>query len=55
MKPIYPDPDKKVRDNASEMREENSRLCFAKYEEVYGVPVTYGDYSLDAALNGVVK
>ena len=27
----------------------------AKYEEIYGVPVTYGDYSLDAAINGVVK
>ena len=55
MKPIYPDPDKKVRDNAKEMQEENSRLTFAKYEEVYGVPVTYGDYSLESALNGVIK
>lgn len=55
MKPIYPDPDKKVRDNAREMQAENSRLTFAKYEEVYGVPVTYGDYNLETAINGVVK
>jgi hypothetical protein len=37
------------------MLAENSRLCFAKYEEIYGVPVTYGDYSLETAINGVVK
>lgn len=55
MKPIYPDPDKTVRENAKAMQEENSRLTFAKYEEVYGIPVVYGDYSLDMAINGIVK
>lgn len=55
MKPLYPDPDKTVRENAKAMQEENSRLAFRKYEEVYGIPVTYGDYSLDAALNGIIK
>ena len=55
MKPIYPDPEKTVRENAKTMQSENARLTFAKYEEVYGVPVTYGDYSLETAINGVVK
>ena len=42
-------------ENAKAMQEENARLTFRKYEEVYGIPVTYGDYSLDVALNGIIK
>ena len=55
MKPIYPDPTKTVRENAKIMQAENARLTFAKYEEIYGIPVAYGDYSLDVALNGIIK
>ncbi len=55
MKPIYPDPEKTVRENAKIMQAENARLTFAKYEETYGIPVTYGDYSLETALNGIIK
>jgi len=44
MKPIFPDPDKTVHDNALMMQEENYRLCKEKYEEVYKIPLEYGNY-----------
>lgn len=47
MKPYYPDPDKSTRENARDMLEYNKRVCREKYEEVYGVPLTYGDYECE--------
>ena len=50
MEPIYPNPEKIVRENAKIMQEKNALLCKEKYEEVYNIPLTYGDYSLEKAL-----
>lgn len=50
MKPLYPDPSKTIRENAKIMQEENARLCREKYEEVYKIPLLYGDYSIEEAL-----
>lgn len=43
MPPIYPDPEKTVRENARAMQAENARLTREKYEEVYGIPLAYGE------------
>ncbi|MGM9646356.1 MAG: lysophospholipid acyltransferase family protein [Eubacteriales bacterium] len=51
MQPLYPDPQKTVRENAEAMRAENARMCKEKYEEVYKTPLTYGDYSLNTAFD----
>ena len=41
MPPIYPDPNKSLRDNEREMLQKNQSLCYQKYEEVYGMAVKY--------------
>ena len=43
MPPIYPDPQKSLRENEREMLEKNQRLCHEKYREVYGKDVVYGE------------
>ncbi len=40
-KPIYPDPEKKTRDNSFAMLEENYRVWKEIYEDFYGIPLTY--------------
>ncbi|MBQ2809799.1 MAG: 1-acyl-sn-glycerol-3-phosphate acyltransferase [Clostridia bacterium] len=50
MKPIYPDPTKTVRENARLMHDYNKRVCHEKYEEIYGIPVSYGDYEVDLTI-----
>ena len=50
MEQIRPDPSLTVRENAARMREENLRLCRKKYEEIYGIPLTYGDYEPDTEI-----
>jgi lipopolysaccharide biosynthesis glycosyltransferase len=40
-KPIYPDPQKRERENAERMMEENSRVWKEIYEESYGIPLEY--------------
>ncbi len=50
MEPIYPSPSLSVRENAKIMCEQNRRMCFAKYEEIYGAPVSYGDYEVDLTI-----
>ena len=37
MPPMYPDPEKRVRENERAMQAQNYALCRAKYREVYGV------------------
>ncbi len=39
MPPIYPDPQKSLRENERRMQAQNYELCCRKYEEVYGHPV----------------
>ena len=39
--PIYPDPSKSAKENVKEMMDNNYRQWKAKYEEVYGIPLTY--------------
>ncbi len=41
MPPIYPDPNKSLRDNERDMLQKNQSLCMQKYEEIYGIAVTY--------------
>lgn len=41
MPPLYPDPALSVRVNAENMRTRNFELCKSKYEEVYGIPLSY--------------
>ncbi len=43
MPPIYPDPQKTLRENEREMLARNQQLCNDKYREVYGMDVTYGE------------
>ena len=50
MKPIYPDENKTVRENAQIMHDYNARLCREKYEEIYGIPLTYGNYEVDMSI-----
>lgn len=38
---IYPDKELTVRENAEKMLEKNAALTRAKYEEIYGIPLTY--------------
>ena len=40
--PIYPDETLGEKVGAEKMKDEAYELCKAKYEEIYGVPVTYG-------------
>ena len=40
--PIYPDESLGEKVGAEKMKDEAFALCKAKYEEVYGVPLTYG-------------
>ena len=42
MPPIYPDESLGEKVGAEKMKDEAFALCKAKYEEVYGVPLTYG-------------
>ncbi len=42
MPPLYPDPDKTVRENERAMQAENYRLCKEKYKKIYGCEVVYG-------------
>ncbi len=46
--PIYPDKTLGEKVGAEKMKDEAYALCKAKYEEVYGVPLTYGDEEADA-------
>ena len=41
MPPIYPDPSLGEKQGAEAMMNEAQELCRKKYEEVYGVPLTY--------------
>ena len=41
MPPIYPDPSLGAKVCAEQMRDEAYAVCKAKYEEVYGIPLTY--------------
>ncbi|MBQ9806853.1 MAG: 1-acyl-sn-glycerol-3-phosphate acyltransferase [Clostridia bacterium] len=41
MPPLYPDPEKKARENEHFMMQENYRLCCELYEKVYGKKVEY--------------
>ena len=41
MPAIYPDPQLSVRENCSAMRDKNYKMLKEKYEEVYGVPLSY--------------
>lgn len=50
MKPIYPDASKTVRENAQIMHDYNALVCREKYESVYGIPLTYGDYQVDLSI-----
>lgn len=43
MPPIYPDESLGEKLGAEKMKDEAYALCKAKYEEVYGVPLTYGE------------
>ena len=43
MPPIYPDETLGEKAGAEKMKDEAYALCKAKYEEVYGVPLTYGE------------
>ena len=40
--PIYPDPDKTLRENAHAMQAQNERLCREVYETVYGEALPQG-------------
>lgn len=41
MPAIYPDPERSVRENCAAMRDLNYKLLKEKYEEVYGIPLSY--------------
>ena len=41
LKPIYPDTDKNVKQNALEMKEKNYLAWKEVYEQTYGIPLTY--------------
>ena len=41
--PIYPDKELGEKVGAEKMKDEAFALCKAKYEEVYGIPLTYGE------------
>ena len=43
MPPIYPDERLGEKLGAEKMKEEAYALCKAKYEEVYGIPLSYGE------------
>ena len=43
MPPIYPDESLGEKAGAEKMKDEAYALCKAKYEEVYGIPLTYGE------------
>ncbi len=43
MPPLYADPQKTNRENERDLQAQNYALCCQKYEEVYGIPVTYGE------------
>lgn len=43
MPPIYPDQTLGEKSGAEKMKDEAYALCKAKYEEVYGIPLVYGD------------
>lgn len=41
MQPIYPDPTLRRHENVAYMKKQNFAMCKAKYEQVYGEPLTY--------------
>ena len=43
MEPIYPDKTLSEKESTERMKEQNYALCKAKYEEVYKIPLDYGD------------
>ena len=43
MPAIYPDKTLGEKVGAEKMKDEAYALCKAKYEEVYGIPLTYGE------------
>ena len=43
MPPIYPDKSLSEKAGAEKMKDEAYALCKAKYEEVYGIPLVYGE------------
>lgn len=51
MPPIYPDKDKTIKENAQIMLQKNAELTKAKYEEVYGIPLVYGNESKNTEKN----
>ncbi len=49
--PIYPDPEKKDRENAGEMRDKNYELWKQIYEEFYGIPLVYTTVGKESSQN----
>jgi len=49
LKPIYPDPDKSVRENSQEMMRQDYRQKVAAYEQAYGETLTYDFKTEDIA------
>ena len=45
--PIYPDPEKKARENSVMLSEENSRIWKEIYEREYGIPLRYSEIEND--------
>ena len=41
--PVYPDASLSEKESAEKMKDEAYALCKAKYEEVYGIPLKYGE------------
>ena len=46
--PIYPDPEKKERENAEAMRDKNYEVWKKVYEDFYGMPLVYTTEQKDA-------
>ena len=47
--PIYPETELGEKRGAEKMKEQAFALCKAKYEEVYGVPLVYGETEQNTA------
>ena len=41
MKPLYPDPNKSLKENVKEMTDKNYQMCVDKYEEIYHTKLQY--------------
>jgi len=43
LKPLYPDKNKSIKQNARELADENYKMCVETYEKVYGKKIVYGE------------